>query len=139
MGIGNGTVTVAVAKNISTISRNASVTIAGQTTFVSQDGSGCSYTVSPTSRTVARAGAIVSVSVAAPDGCDWSASAHSPWISISDGGTGRGNGTVTLAVEGSGASGARSASVTVAGHTVVIAQPAANAPSAPGGMRIIGL
>ncbi len=69
------------------------------------DGSGCSFTVSPTSRTVERTGAMVSISVAAPGGCPWSASAQSPWISITDGASGSGDGTVTFAIEANGAPG----------------------------------
>ena len=137
-GVGNGTVSFRVDRNPGSGRRNGTITIAGQSTLMSQDGSDCSIMVSPTSKTVGRAGATVAISVEAPDGCDWSASAHSPWIRITGGETGSGSGTVTFAVEANRSSELRSTPVTVAGQTVVVVQPPAAPPSAPSGMRIVG-
>ena len=101
-------------------------------------GIACSFTVSPTSRTVERTGGVVSVSVEAPGGCPWSASAQAPWISITDGASGSGDGTVTFAIAANSAQDPRSTVITVAGHSIVVAQAPATPPAAPNGMRIIG-
>jgi hypothetical protein len=137
-GSGSGTVTFAVSRNPSPAGRSGSVTIAGQTASVTQPGIECTYSVSPSSTNVERAGAVITVSVAAPAGCGWSAEAESSWTTITDGANGSGEGTVTIAVAANGSQDPRSTVVTVAGHSVVFAQAPAAPPAAPGGMRIIG-
>jgi Viral BACON domain len=138
VGAGSGSVTFVVGNNPSAASRSGSVTIAGQSASVNQSGIACSFAVSPTSRTVERAGGMVSISVEAPGGCPWSASEPAPWISITDGASGNGNGTVTFAVAENSSQDARSTVITVAGHSVVVAQAPTTPPAAPNGMRIIG-
>ena len=137
-GIGSGSVTFVVGNNPSSASRSGSVTIAGHSVSVNQSGIACSFTVSPTSRTVERTGGVVSISVEAPGSCPWSASAQAPWISITDGASGSGDGTVTFAIAANSAQDPRSTVITVAGHSIVVAQAPATPPAAPNGMRIIG-
>jgi hypothetical protein len=137
-GTGSGSVTFVVGNNPSSASRSGSVTIAGHSASVSQPGIACSFTVSPTSRTVERTGGVVSISVEAPGGCPWSASEPAPWISITDGASGSGDGTVTFAVAANSSQDPRSTVITVAGHSIVVAQAPATPPAAPNGMRIIG-
>ena len=64
-GIGSGSVTFVVGNNPSSASRSGSITIAGHSVSVNQSGIACSFTVSPTSRTVERTGGVVSISVEA--------------------------------------------------------------------------
>jgi hypothetical protein len=137
-GVGSGTVIFAVGNNPSPAARGGSVTIAGQTASVSQSGIECSYSVSPTSRNVERTGGVITVAVQAPGGCGWSASVQSSWVTITGGANGNGDGTVTFGVAANASQDPRSTVVTVAGHSIVVAQAAATPPAAPGGMRIIG-
>ncbi len=137
-GVGSGTATFSVANNPGAGSRSGSVIVAGQAASVSQPGIACAFTVSPTSRTLERSGGVVHLAVAAPPGCVWSATEQASWLTISEGASGSGDGTVTISVAANSSLDARSATVTVAGRSIVFAQEAASAPAPPRGMRIIG-
>ena len=65
-GNGNGTVPYNVAANASTSARSGTLTVAGQTYTVNQAALSCSYSVSPTSQSVAAGGGTGSTSVTAP-------------------------------------------------------------------------
>jgi all-beta uncharacterized protein len=91
---------------------------------VTQDAAPCSFGLSTTSVPAAAAGITGNVGVTANSGCAWTATANAPWIHITAGAAGSGNGTVTFGVDpNTGA--ARSGSLTVAGQTVTVAQDAA--------------
>jgi uncharacterized repeat protein (TIGR01451 family) len=98
-GNGNGAVTVSVAPNPSSIQRSGTLTIAGQTFTVTQAGAPCQYSVSPNGLAqFPAAGGQGSFQMIAPQGCAWLASSLAPWITITAGATGSGNGTVTFTV-----------------------------------------
>src|SRR5439155_20153657 len=70
-----------------------------------------------------------SISVTAPTGCAWTATSGASFVSITQGATGSGNGTVQFAVApNTGA--ARTAAVTITGTTITITQaaPASTTP-----------
>jgi len=122
---GSGSVTITVSANTGP-ARSGSVVIAGRTLTIDQYGVACSYSVSPTTRSVANTGESFSVSVdASAQTCVWSASESLSWVSLSATG-GTGDGAVTVTVDANTGA-ARSGSVTVAGRTVSISQ-AATAP-----------
>jgi hypothetical protein len=119
-GSGNGTVRLVVANNGAS-SRTGTVTIAGETFTVQQDGTACTYAIKPGWYEAGRGPDNVVVSVTAADGCAWSATSSASWVTVAEGRTGSGNGTVRLAVEAN--SGApRSATVTIAGHAFSLQQ-----------------
>ena len=134
-GTGNGVTTFAVTANTSPTARSAALTIAGQTRGVSQQGSGCTYAVSPLAHPMRRAGGTVAVSVTAPSGCTWTASEGSAWLAIASGAAGSGNGTVTVMVAAYTGTTSRTATATVAGRTVSFSQRAT--PGAPTGFRVM--
>jgi hypothetical protein len=136
-GSGNGTVTFSAAANPTATTRSGSLRIAGLTRGVSQAGQPCTFAVSPTSQSVVRAGGPVSFAVTSPAGCAWTASEQSSWFSISTGGSGTGNGTVTFSVGANTGTQSRTASATIAGRTVSLFQSSGAAPGAPTGMRVI--
>lgn len=138
-GNGNGTVTFTAASNPTTSTRSGNLTIAGLTRTVNQAAAAaqCSFAVSPLSKSVKSAGGKVSFSVTAAAGCSWMASEQSSWISIASGATGNGSGTVVVNAERNTGTEPRSASLTIAGRTVTVSQPAARRPSPPKGMRIV--
>jgi hypothetical protein len=83
-------------------------------------GTTCSYALNPTSASFASAGGNGSFSVTAPAGCTWNATSTMPsWLTITSGGSGSGNGTVSYSVASNGGT-ARGGAVTVAqlSHTV---------------------
>src|ERR1700752_4004324 len=55
-GSGNGSVPYSVAANTSTAARTGTLTVAGQTYTISQAGVSCSYSLSPTTRSVVAGG-----------------------------------------------------------------------------------
>lgn len=120
-GTGNGAVNFTVAANPGP-ARSGTITIAGQTFTVNQAG-GCAYTVTPTNLNVNSAGGAGSVTVETSPGCVWNAASNSTWITITSGASGTGNGTVNFnAAANTGA--VRIGTITVAGQTVTINQPA---------------
>ena len=121
-GSGNGTVQLTVAAN-SGGSRSGSVSVADKTFSVSQ-GSGCSFSLSATGTNLPSAGGNGSVGVTAPGGCAWTAASNAPWLSLTSGASGSGNGSVNFtAAANTGA--ARTGTLTIAGQTFTVNQDAA--------------
>lgn len=119
-GSGNGTVRLVVASN-GGLSRNGTVTVAGKTFTVQQDGAPCTYSIKPGSYSAGRGPDNVLVNVTAADGCAWTATSNVTWISVSEGRTGSGNGTVHLIVAANN-SAARTATLTIAGQPFTLDQ-----------------
>jgi phosphatidylserine/phosphatidylglycerophosphate/cardiolipin synthase-like enzyme/regulation of enolase protein 1 (concanavalin A-like superfamily) len=84
----------------------------------------CSYTLSPNAQAIAAVGGGASVAVATGSTCDWTAASNDPWITVTGGAAGTGNGVVSVSVEGN-AGDARSGSATIGGQTFTISQAAA--------------
>ncbi len=120
-GTGNGTVNFAVNFN-SGLARTGTLTVAGQTFTVTQDN-GCSFTINPMLlNDVPASGGTGSISVTASDGsCPWTAVSNNPWISITAGATGTGNGTVGFSVAANSGP-ARLGTITVAERTFQVTQ-----------------
>jgi hypothetical protein len=129
-GNGNGTVSYNLAANGSTTSRSGTLTVAGQTVTVSQAGTACSYTVSPTTDSAPAGGEAASVTVTAPAGCGWTAISNVPWIGVTSTPNGSGNGTVNYTVDPHTGTSARTGTLSVAGQTVTVTQQAAVAGTA---------
>ena len=135
-GTGTGNVTFTIASNSGTMTRAASIVVAGQTVRVTQQANVpippptstvCSVTVSPKAVAMPALGTnSSSISVTAASSCEWSASTDSPWISLTGRTSGTGNGTVTIAVVANTGP-MRSGTLTIAGQTVTVNQAAAAA------------
>ena len=118
---GSGTGTVAYTVDASSgPARSGVLTIGGQTFTVSQ-ANGCSISLSPPNVSVPAGGAKNSVGITAGAGCSWSASSGVPWITITSGGNGSGNGTVAYTVDASSGP-ARSGALTIGGQTFAVSQ-----------------
>lgn len=61
------------------------------------------------------------VAVTMPPACDWTAVSDAPWLRITSGGSGRGNGTVLFTVDANG-SAARTGTIRVGGKTLTVLQ-----------------
>jgi hypothetical protein len=127
-GNGNGAVRYAVAAN-GGAARTGTISVAGTAVTVTQAGTatvGCQFTVSPGAATIAANGGDGTVQVTASGAsCAWTAVSNVPWISVtSSGGGGSGNLRYTVSAN-SGA--ARTGTLTVAGTTVTVTQPASPA------------
>jgi hypothetical protein len=125
LAYGNGSAGFSVAANTGAFSRTGTVTVAGRTISVTQTGP-CTYSVSPTNPQIPASAGQNTISVTAGVGCDWTASvaATAPWITITSGQSGSGNGTVTYSVTANSATSSRTGTMTVAGRTVTVKQAA---------------
>jgi Putative binding domain, N-terminal/Viral BACON domain len=123
-GNGPGTVNFSVTAHTGTSQRSGTLTIAGEQVTVTQSGAGttCSYSVTPTSRSVPAAGGSSTFSVTAPSGCTWTTTEQTSWITITGGSSGSGNGTVTFSATPNGGTPQRNASMTIAGTAVTVSQ-----------------
>jgi hypothetical protein len=132
-GIGGGEVRFSAGPNTSSAPRTATLTIAGIVFTVTQAGAvatpACTYALSSTTESVAAAGGSGVITVTAPSGCTWTATSSAPWLTVTAGSSGSGNGTVQYVAEGNTATSPRSASLTIAGQTVTVNQAAAVAPA----------
>ena len=86
----------------------------------------CTFTISPTSSTIAVAGvANQQINVSTQNGCAWTAQSNDNWLTVTGGATGNGSGTVTYsAAANSGAQ--RTGTITVAGQTFTVNQATAS-------------
>ena len=124
-GSGDGTVTYSVIANVTTSPRNAMITVAGQSFNVIQAGQPCTYTLTPAGAAVQAAATIGTVDVAALGSCAWTATSSAPWVTITSGGSGSGNGTVGYSVASNTTTSPRTGTLTIGGQPFTITQGAA--------------
>jgi len=124
-GMATGTVTLSVASNPGTTSRTGTVTIGSNTFTVTQAGTPCSFTLSPTSQTFPAAGGTSTVDVTTTAGCSWSATSGSTWVTISNGAAPTGSGSVGITATSNPTTQPRSATLTIAGKSFVVTEQAA--------------
>jgi hypothetical protein len=124
-GSGNGTVSFAFTSNTGA-QRTGVLTIAGQTVTVTQSAAStaCTYGIAPTGQTVAAGGGPgTDISVTTGNSCAWVATSNAPWITLTSGASGSGNGTVKFSVAANSGS-ARSGTMTIAEQTFTVSQAA---------------
>jgi hypothetical protein len=86
----------------------------------------CSYAVAPLQPPrYEAAGGSGSVTVSCADGCEWTAASQAPWITLTAGASGAGNGSVTFNVAPNTSAQGRSGTISVAGQTAPLTQAAA--------------
>ncbi|MCA1565333.1 MAG: M36 family metallopeptidase [Acidobacteria bacterium] len=95
-------------------------------------GGTCSFSISPTSASVASGGATGSVSVTAGAGCNWTAVSNASFITITAGASGSGSGTVSYSVASNASTSSRTGTLTIAGQTFTVTQAGAS-----GGVELI--
>lgn len=123
-GTGYGSISFEVRENMSEDPRIGSLTIAGQTFVVVQDGVGlvCVYSIFPSSQSFkSPSGGSGVITVMASDACGWLATSNVSWITIASGSIGVGNGSVSYSVSPN-AGPARSGTIRVAGHSFKVKQ-----------------
>jgi hypothetical protein len=99
--------------------RTADLTIAGISFRLRQHG--CSTSIKPTSYHAGRGPDDIRIAVSAEGGCTWTAASTVSWVTVAEGRTGSGDGTVRLIVEpNSGAE--RSVTLIIAGHAFELRQ-----------------
>jgi hypothetical protein len=122
-GSGSGTVGFSVAANPNSGQRTGTITIAGITFNVSQDGTSCSYSIAPTSQNLGPSASTNTVNVTTSAGCAWTATSNDPsFLSIDTGASGSGNGTVTYTIAANATTTQQIGTLTIAGQTFTVTQ-----------------
>ncbi|MCC6132075.1 MAG: BACON domain-containing protein, partial [Acidobacteria bacterium] len=131
-GSGAGTIVYSVAANAGP-ERSGTITAGGKTFTITQaDSCTAGATLNPSSASVPVAGASgLTFQVATSAACPWMAVAEDPWITITAGASGTGNGTVTFSVAPNDGPD-RTGTITVAGTAFTINQaPGCFTPAVP--------
>ena len=130
-GQGSGSLTVKIAVNPDGVSRRGTVTVNDARLEIEQAAAACRFSISPHDQTIGAAAGTATVTVTGPNGCAWTAASSAPWMTITGGASGSGNGTVSYQfVANPGAS--RTAALTIAGEVFSVNQLAVGAPVPPG-------
>ncbi|HKE84419.1 MAG TPA: BACON domain-containing carbohydrate-binding protein [Vicinamibacterales bacterium] len=83
----------------------------------------CTYSIAPSSQNVSADATTGTVTVTAGTGCAWSATSSAPWITVTSGATGTGNGSVGFSVAANTGS-ERNGTATIATQTFTVTQAA---------------
>jgi hypothetical protein len=83
----------------------------------------CAYAIDQTEAYPAGSGDLRQVRVATGPACAWTATSNVPWVQVTSGATGTGNGTVGLSIATNTTDSQRTGTVTIAGFTYNITQP----------------
>jgi hypothetical protein len=123
-GIGSGALHYTVSANSATTPRTGSVAIGGQTLTISQGAAACSVTLDTTllgSPFGAGAGSGVIGVMTNGSNCAWSVSSNANWVTFAPNAS-SGNGSVNIGIAANPSTLSRSASVSIGGQSVTIAQ-----------------
>lgn len=123
-GTGNGTVGYRADASTAYVTRTGTISVAGTTFSVTQDGLPCpATTFTPSSQAVPPAGGAFSISITSP--CGWNASANSSWITLSaNSGSSSGILGYSVAADNTGAS--RSGTITINSEAYTVLQSGLN-------------
>jgi hypothetical protein len=120
-GSGSGAVRLKADANKSGSPRTGTVQIAGQTFTLQQGGPSCSYSIKPTWYNAGRGPDDIKIKVMTSDGCAWTTTNTASWVTVADGTSGSGNGTVHLLIAPNSGSD-RSTTLTIAGQPFTLSQ-----------------
>ncbi|MFP5262074.1 MAG: BACON domain-containing protein [Blastocatellia bacterium] len=123
-GAGDGTITFEARENFTGGARQGTMTIAGQTFTVIQDGglADCTYLISPTSKAFSQVGGAGVINLVSEPRCGWAAVADVNWITITSGRMGIGDATVNYSVAPNTTGLSRKGRVTVGGQVFTVKQ-----------------
>lgn len=102
--------------------------------FAISNVGGCTFSLTPTLFNAPAGGASGTVSVTAGAGCAWTATSNAPWVTITSGASGVGNGTVAYTVAANPGP-ARSGTLTIAGQSFAVNQARADRVTTVGMFR----
>ncbi len=124
-GAGNGIINYTVQENQRPNDRIGGVDIAGQTFLLQQFGSPCTFAISATNQAFGYLSSTGQVGVTTLTNCPWTVVNTNPWISITSGASGTGNGAVNYTVGANPSHLVRSGVMTVAGKAYTVSQDGA--------------
>ncbi|MEJ2086011.1 MAG: Calx-beta domain-containing protein [Acidobacteriota bacterium] len=114
-GTGNATVDYMVEANADPLPRNGTITVLNQSHVVTQDGVSCTLGLMPNSADFPSAGGNDSFDVSDPSDCGWTAVSNAPWIIVTSGSSGTGDGQVEYQVDAKTNPGDRTGTILVSG------------------------
>ena len=125
-GTGNGEVSYLVRDNMTGAPRQGTITVAGKTFTVTQDGpsASCDYKVTPKFNGFTASGGNGSLDLSVEANCVWKATSNSPWITITSSCCGIASGTITYSVSANPGPSARNGTITIAGQAHSVKQKA---------------
>ena len=127
-GQGDATVTYRVAENGEPVARQAALVITDQQVTVAQSPAPCRYEVAPATNSIPAAGGTLPVALRTHAVCEWGAHSEVVYASVAPG-QGRGEASVSVAVQPNTTRVDRPVSVVIAGHQVTAVQRAAAGPA----------
>jgi pimeloyl-ACP methyl ester carboxylesterase len=128
-GTGSGTVTVQVDHVTSANARRGTISVAGKTVLVVQDGAGCDVQLSPHDITVGKDTASGAIALKAQrSSCTWTTQSDASWVTVTAGQSGVGNGTIQYAIAANPTPAPRTATLTAGGGAVSILQQPTQLP-----------
>ncbi len=119
-GKGNGSIAWQAAANAGD-ARTGTLSIAGMTVTIMQAPAPCTFTVSPLTQNVPVEGGAGTAAVMVRPGCAWTAVSNTPWITITSGASGNGNGIVSFTIQPNPEP-PRTGTLTIAGFTFTVSQ-----------------
>ncbi|MGA3029070.1 MAG: SBBP repeat-containing protein, partial [Bryobacteraceae bacterium] len=97
-GTASGTVSAALTANSTSSTRTGNINVGGQAFGITQAASSCAYQLDNTTVNLPAAGGNFVVHLTAGPGCPWSVIPQDSFVSVVSGGSGTGNGTITLSI-----------------------------------------
>lgn len=138
-GSGPGTIHYTIPPNPAASQRTTSITVNGSSTTITQEGTSCTYSISPASASAQSSGGTVATSVTAPTGCSWSATSSTTWLTVRTGSPGSGNGSVSVDVSANPDPAVRIGLVTVAGKAFTVTQSGTTPVTLTSGLRFVAM
>ncbi len=124
-GTGTATLSFRADPNPTPAQRTGSITIGGTAFLVTQDAAGCSLEISSSAVEVPSGGGGGSFEISSTIGCNWTAGANVPWITIVAGSSGNANATLSFTAAPNTTPGTRTGLITVGNRTFTVTQPGA--------------
>jgi serine protease AprX len=123
-GTGNGVVTYLVRDNMTAAPRQGTLTVAGKTFTVIQNGpsGACDYKLNPKFNGFTASGGTGSIDLSVEANCAWKAVSNANWIIINSNCCGIGPATITYTVAANPGPSARNGTINVAGQTFSVKQ-----------------
>jgi hypothetical protein len=122
-GSGSGSVTVVVEANPGPTIRTGTLTVAGQAVAVREEAQpACTVTLTPPGILLSSRPYTGTFEVTSPAYCQWTAVSGAAWLTVTAGGAGTGNGTVTYAADRNRDPDVRTGAVAVGGASFVVTQ-----------------
>lgn len=82
----------------------------------------CTFSISPTNKTIQSTGGTGTILASSQNNCSWTAVSNVSWISVKSGNTGSGNGSVSYTVAANPYRSQRTGTLTIAGQTFTVIQ-----------------